>query len=426
MKRLYRNAQIASEDEPSLRRADVLVEADRILGVESQIGAVDEAEVIDCEGRILLPALFDLHVHAREPGQEHKENIASCAAAAIRGGFTGFLMMPDTRPAIDNGGVVQTVLESARSTAIGRGIYTSGAITKGRRGEELAGIAGMKKAGAVLLTDEDAPVANPQVLRRAMEYARDFAMPVASHGEVPELSARGSMHEGSVSYALGLQGMPALSEEIGIARDIRIAEFTGVHLHLHHVSTARGMQTIQRAKERGIHVTCEVTPHHLMFHHEHVGDFDTSFKTQPPLRTPEDNERLLEGLINGTFEALVTDHSPHTEFEKNQDFATAPFGITGLETALCSLYDRLIHPGRLGWHHLVRCLSASPRRLLGLPAVPIQRGGIADFVVFHPEASTRFDAATMRSKAINTPFLDQTLRGAVERVIHHGVELISA
>ncbi len=425
MKRLYRNAQIASEDSPQLQTADVLVEGGRIIAVAAGITGVENAEVIDCSGRILLPGLFDIHVHAREPGQEDKENIATCAEAAINGGVTGFVMMPNTVPAIDNAGVVRSVLESARRTRIGAGIYTSGAITKGRKGEELAGIAGMKGAGCVMLTDDGFPVHNPQVLRRAMEYARDFDIPLASHCEVKELSGKGCMHEGKISYALGLPGIPSISEEICISRDIRLAEYTGVHLNIQHVTTAEGMRTIKRAKDRGIRVSCEIAPHHLMFNHEHIGDYDTHYKMNPPLRTPEDNAALLQGLKDGWFDVIATDHAPHTPFEKNQDFASAPFGITGLETALVSLYDRYIAQGILSWQLIVKRYSAEPRRLMKLPPVPVKEGGSAEFIVFNPARSTTFSREFMKSKSINTPFLDQTLQGMIERVVYRGEELLA-
>lgn len=425
MKRLYRHAQIASEDSPKLQTADVLVEGDKIIGVAVNITGVDNAEVIDCTGRILLPGLFDIHVHAREPGQEDKENIATCAEAAINGGVTGFVMMPNTAPAIDNAGVVRSVLESARGTRIGPGIYTTGAITKGRKGEELAGIAGMKAAGAVMLTDDGFPVDNPQVLRRAMEYARDYDLPLASHCEVKELSGKGCMHEGKISYALGLPGIPSISEEICISRDIRLAEFTGVHLNIQHVTTAEGMGTIKRAKDRGIRVTCEIAPHHLMFNHEHIGDYDTHYKMNPPLRTPEDNAALLQGLKDGWFDVIATDHAPHTPFEKNQDFASAPFGITGLESALVSLYDYYIRKDILDWGLIVKRYSAEPRRLMKLPPVPVKEGGIAEFILFNPNRTTTFSRAFMKSKSINTPFLDKTLQGMVERVVYRGEELLA-
>lgn len=425
MKRLYRQAQIASEDSAQLQTADVLVEGGKIIGVAANISGVENAEVIDCSGRILMPAMFDIHVHAREPGQEEKENIATCAEAAINGGVTGFVMMPNTKPAIDNAGVVRSVLESARRTRIGAGIHTSGAITKGRKGEELAGIAGMKSASCVMLTDDGFPVDNPQVLRRAMEYAREFDMPIASHCEVKELSGKGCMHEGKVSYSLGLQGIPSISEEICIARDIRLAEFTGVHLNIQHVTTAEGMGTIQRAKERGIRVTCEIAPHHLIFNHEDIGDYDTHYKMNPPLRTPEDNAALLQGLKDGWFDVIATDHAPHTPFEKNQDFASAPFGITGLETVLPSLYHYYISKGILDWGLIVKRYSAEPRRLMKLPPVPVKEGGTAEFIVFNPNRATTFTREFMKSKSINTPFLGKTLQGMVERVVYRGEELLS-
>ena len=424
MKRLYRNAQIASEDSPTLLKADVLVEGDRIIGVSAGMTGVQDAEEIDCTGRILLPSLFDIHVHAREPGQESKENIAACSEAAINGGVTGFVMMPNTSPAIDNAGVVQTVLESASRARIGASIFVTGAITKGRKGEELAGIAAMKKAGIVMLTDDGAPVDNPQVLRRAMEYARDYDIPLASHCEVKELSGKGCMHEGSVSYALGLPGIPSISEEICIARDIRLAEFTGVHLNIQHVTTARGMQTIKRAKDRGIRVTCEIAPHHLMFNHEDIGDYDTNYKMNPPLRTKEDNALLLQGLIDGLFDVIATDHAPHTPFEKNQDFASAPFGITGLETALPTLFDRFISKGVFGWNVIVKHYSAEPRRVMKQAPVPVKEGGLAEFIVFNPARSTTFTREFMKSRSMNTPFYNQTVQGMVERVVHRGNELL--
>ncbi len=423
-RRLYRNARIASEDSPRLQQADVLIEGERIIGVAPAIDGAAGAEIIDCTDRIILPALFDVHVHAREPGREDKETIQSCSEAAINGGVTGMVLMPNTTPAIDTGGMVQTVLDIAREKSrIWPTVFTTGAITKGRKGEELAAIAGMKGRGAVMLTDDGDPVSNPQVLRRAMEYAKNFDLPLASHCEVKELSGKGCMHEGSISYSLGLPGIPAISEEICIARDIRIAEYVGVHLHIQHVSTARGMDTIKRAKDRGIRVTCEVSPHHLIFNQEDIGNFDTHYKMNPPLRTKQDNEALLQGLVDGIFDVIATDHAPHTEFEKNQSFADAPLGITGLETALPSLYDRFISQGRFGWDLLVRRYAAEPRRLLKLDPVPIKEGGVAEFIVFDPGRTTKFTREFMRSKSINTPFLNTEVKGFVERVIYRGAEL---
>ena len=422
MKRLYRNGQIASEDSPKLTAADVLIEGGRIIGVGPGIQA-EGAEVIDCTGRILLPALFDLHVHAREPGNENKETIATCAEAAINGGITGIVMQSNTSPAIDSSGIVRTVLDLGRKTQIA--VHTTGAVTKGRKSEELAPIGAMKAAGAIMITDNEVPVHNAQLLRIAMEYARDFDMPLASHCEVKELSAGGCMHEGSVIYSLGLGGIPACSEEICLERDLRLAQFTGAHLHVQHVSTKIGINAIRRAKNDGVHVTCEIAPHHLLFDHTHVGNYDTNYKMNPPLRTPEDNAALLQALIDGVFDVITSDHAPHTEFEKNNDFASAPFGITGLETALVSLFDRFISKGTFGWDLIVKRYSAGPRRLFKFDPVPIKEGGTAEFIVFNPSATSTFTRDFMKSKSINTPFLNKTLQGLVERVIRNGEEILS-
>jgi dihydroorotase len=423
MSRLFQNATIASEDSRDLTRADVLVEGDRIARVAPNISPPPDCEVIDCTGKIILPALFDVHVHAREPGQEQKETIQTCSEAAINGGVTGFVMMPNTVPAIDNAGVVKTVLESAKKCRIP--IWTTGAITKGREGKELAAIGAMKAAGVVMITDDGFPVSNPVVLRRAMEYAKNFGLIVASHCETMELSGKGSMHEGSVSYSLGLEGIPAISEEICLDRDIRIGQYTGAHIHIQHVTTARGMNTIRRFKEEGVKVSCEIAPHHLIFNHEDVGDYNTTYKMNPPLRTKEDNAALLQGLIDGVFDVIATDHAPHTEFEKNNDFATAPFGITGLETALPSLYDYFISKGGLTWDVIVKRYSAEPRRLIGLKPVPVIEGGTAEFIIFNPNATTTFTREFMKSKSVNTPFLDRTLKGSVECVVLNGEILLN-
>jgi dihydroorotase len=424
MTRLYRNASIASADSTSLLSADVLIRDTQIIAVEQNIPSAD-AEVIDCSGQILLPALFDLHVHAREPGRDEREDIQSCSEAAINGGFTGMVLMPNTTPAIDSGAAVQNILDIIREKSrIAPTVFTAGAITKGRKGEELAGIAGMHARGAVLLTDDHASISNSQVLRRAMEYLKPYGLPIASHCEVKELSAKGCMHEGSVSYSLGLPGLPAISEEICIARDIRLAEYIGVPLHIQTVSTAHGMETIRRAKDRGLRITCEVTPHHLILDHHSIGAYDTRFKMNPPLRTQQDRSALLQGLIDGVFDFIATDHAPLTEFEKNQDFASAPFGITGLETALPALHHHFLRHGTLSWQHIVRHLSTQPRRFLGLPDSEIKPGNTADLIVFDPARTSTFTPSFMRSKSQNTPFLNQTLQGLVTHVFYRGQTLL--
>jgi dihydroorotase len=414
--RLFRGGQAVDAKHASPRRLDILVSAEgKIAKVAPEIAPPTGAEVIDCAGKILLPGLFDMHVHLREPGREDEETIATGARAAVRGGFTGIVAMPNTDPPIDTGGLVRFVHTLAREQSP-IPVWTSGCITKGRAGQQLADIADMHRQGAVMITDDGDPVADPYLFRRALEYARHFDLLVACHCEVPELSRGGAMNEGARSYQLGIPGIPACSEEISIARDLELARLAGARIHIQHVTTARGLDIIRRAKQDGVRVTCEVSPHHLLLNEDDITDYDTNFKMNPPLRTAADNEALLAGLLDGSIDALATDHAPHTEFEKNLDFASAPFGITGLETALPSLYERLVRPGKLPWDVLVRAFSETPRRILGMEAPGFREGESADFVVFNPAGQTKVDPETMASKSRNTPFIGKSLTGAVEQV----------
>lgn len=415
MKILLQGGTVASEEAAPIR-ADVLVVDGTISAVGEGLEVPDDARVIDVTGKIVSPAMFDAHVHFREPGQEHKEDIAHGTEAAINGGVTGVVMMPNTSPAIDSAAVVQMLYDKAAEVSR-IPVYTSGCITKGRAGKELAGIDGMRRLGVIMLTDDGDPVADPAVLKNAMEYATEFGMYFASHCEVPELSGPRALNEGRMSYQLGIKGSPACSEEICMDRDIRLAHATGAHVHIQHVSSAIGMETIRWWKERGANVTAEVAPHHLIFNEEDIGDYDTHYKMNPPLRTAEDNAALLEGLKEGVFDLIATDHAPHSEFEKAQDFVSAPNGITGLETALVSLFDRFVQAGDFGWDLLVKRYSANPRRMMGLDPVPIEAGKPADLLVFDPEGSTIFSREFMKSKSANTPFLDQTLKGSVDLVL---------
>ena len=419
---LIKGGEIAAEEGP-LVRGDVLVKDGVILAVGEALEGLPDAKVIDAEGKIVAPAMFDAHVHFREPGQEHKEDIKHGTEAAINGGVTGVVMMPNTAPAIDSPSVVRTILEKAREVSR-IPVYTSGCITRERAGGELSAIEGMRELGVVMLTDDGDPVANPAVLRNAMEYATPFGMFFASHCEVPELSGPRALNEGKVSYQLGIKGSPACSEEICMDRDIRLAHATGARIHIQHVSSAIGMETIRWWKKMGAKVTAEVSPHHLIFNEEDIGDYDTHYKMNPPLRTSEDNATLLEGLKEGVFDLIATDHAPHTAFEKEQDFVSAPNGITGLETALVSLYDRFIASQQIGWDLVVKRYSAEPRRMMGLDVVPVEEGKPADFIVFDPAGETTFTREFMRSKSINTPFLDQTLQGRVELVVRGSETLL--
>ncbi|MBM49050.1 MAG: dihydroorotase [Roseibacillus sp.] len=419
---LIKGGEIAAEEGP-LVRGDVLVKDGVILAVGEALEGLPDAKVIDAEGKIVAPAMFDAHVHFREPGQEHKEDIEHGTEAAINGGVTGVVMMPNTAPAIDSPSVVRTILEKAREVSR-IPVYTSGCITRERAGGELSAIEGMRELGVVMLTDDGDPVANPAVLRNAMEYATPFGMFFASHCEVPELSGPRALNEGKVSYQLGIKGSPACSEEICMDRDIRLAHATGARIHIQHVSSAIGMETIRWWKKMGAKVTAEVSPHHLIFNEEDIGDYDTHYKMNPPLRTSEDNAALLEGLKEGVFDLIATDHAPHTAFEKEQDFVSAPNGITGLETALVSLYDRFIASQQIGWDLVVKRYSAEPRRMMGLDVVPVEEGKPADFIVFDPAGETTFTREFMRSKSINTPLLDQTLQGRVELVVRGSETLL--
>jgi dihydroorotase len=416
--RLFRGGQAVSGTDPQPRRLDVLVDAaGRIERLAPDLPPAPGVATVDCAGMILLPGLFDLHVHLREPGREDEETIGTGARAAVRGGFTGLVAMPNTDPPIDTGGLVRYVLTLAREQSP-IPIWTSGCITKGRAGKQLADIADMHQQGAVMITDDGDPVADAYLFRRACEYARHFDLLVACHCEVPELSRGGAMNEGARSYRLGLPGIPACSEEISIARDLEVARLAGTRIHIQHVSTARGLDFIRRAKNDGVRVTCEVSPHHLLLNEDDLVDYDTHLKMNPPLRTAADNAALLDGLLDGSIDVLATDHAPHAAFEKNLDFASAPFGITGLETALPSLFDRLVSTGRLPWDILVRAFAEKPRHILGLDVPAWREGARADFVVFDPQASTHFTADTMASKSRNTPFLDRTLTGAVRQVAY--------
>jgi len=395
-------------------RADVWI-VDGTIRAVSVMDAPEGARIIDCADTVIMPGMFDAHVHFREPGQEQKETIFDGSEAAINGGITGVVMMPNTAPSIDSAAVVNRVMEIGGKCRIP--ILTSGCITVGREGKEIAPISGMKDAGVVMLTDDGDAVPNPALLKRAMEYGKEFDMFFASHCEDPQLAGPRALNEGPVSYRLGIQGTPALAEEICMDRDIRIAHATGARLHIQHVSSKIGMETIRWWKEKGAHVTAEVAPHHLMFRAEDIGDYDTHYKMNPPLRTAEDNAALLEGLKEGVFDLIATDHAPHTEFEKSQAFVDAPNGLVGLDHALISLYDRFVARGAFGWELLVKRYSAEPRRMMRLDVAEVAEGKPADLIVFDPNKATKVSKEFMKSKSSNTPFLDKTVKGSVEMVV---------
>ncbi len=420
---LFQQVTVVSAARPQTGAVDVLAEDGRWRFLKKGTGVPDGCRVIAGQGKVLLPGLFDMHAHLREPGREDAETIASGTAAAVNGGFTGLLMMPDTSPALDNGGMVQSVADIARKTSP-IPVSVAGCISRRRAGEELAEIGEMALRGAVMITDDGDTVANPLLLRRALQYSRDLSLLVAVHCDVKELSGSGAMHDGRVSYRLGLTGIHPCAEEIGIARDIRLAQSCRSRIHIKTVTTASGVETIRRYKREGVQVSAEVTPHHLIFTDEDVGDYDTNFKVKPPLRTAADTAALLDGVLDGTLDVIATDHSPYTEFEKTRDFASAPFGVTGLETALPALHHHFIRSGKLTWDVLAERMAFAPRRLLGLEVPDIADGSPVDAVLFDPAAVTRVDRAFTKSRSLNTPFLGRELAGGVGMVLLGGRVLL--
>lgn len=411
--RLFKNGRIASAASPDLRQADVLVDAAGIItAIGPDLTAPEGGEVIDCVGCLLIPGMFDVHVHSREPGHEHKETLASCAAAALHGGVTGVVLMPDTAPPVDSGNLVKSAMDLV-SEVSAIPMYQSGCLTKGREGKELAGFSGMASRGVPLLTDADRAVPCPDVMRRCMEYACDFDLLVASHSDTPALSKAGAVNEGRVSYRFGLPGIPSISQEIAIDRDIHLARLTGARLHLQQVSTACGLASVRRAKEDGARVSCEVSPQHLVLSEEDIQDYNTHFKFSPPLRSVQDTEVLAAGLVDGSIDLIASDHAPHTEFEKSSDFGSAPFGASGLETTVLVLFDRFIRSGLFGWDLLIQRYSAAPRQLIGLEQVVIAEGSAAEFFVFDPAVTTEVTREYLRTKSPVSPFLGETLGGAI-------------
>ncbi len=411
------------------QQADIHVRDGRIVAVGVDLDA-PAAEHLDASGLVAVPGFVDLHTHLREPGFEHKETIATGTAAAARGGFTTVCAMPNTEPAIDNAATVDFVVRTAAREGAVR-VLPIGCITRGRAGKELADYGELVAAGVVALSDDGSPVADAALMRRALEYSTRFGLVVIEHAEEPALSGKGVMHEGWVSTRLGLRGIPAASEEAAIQRDIALAELTGARLHIAHVSTARSVELVARAKAAGLNVTAEVTPHHLVLTHEAVLTsgplpYNTAARVNPPLRTPEDVEACLEALINGTIDAIATDHAPHADIEKLVEFDNAPNGIVGLETAFASLHG-LVLEGGLPLAVLIERMTAGPVAVLrldrhdGLAGLgSIAAGAPADIALVDPARSWSVDPATFASKGHNTPLAGASLTGKVVTTIAGG------
>jgi dihydroorotase len=419
--------------------ADVLIRDGRIAVVGQDAGrqAPPDVEELDVSGLIVCPGLIDLHVHLREPGQTAKETMATGTAAAARGGFTSIVCMPNTSPAIDNPGTVALIRDKAAREGVVN-VFLTGAITKAIAGEELAPIGSLKQAGVVAITDDGHCVQNNELMRRALEYARMFDLPVMDHCQDYALVTDGVMHEGYWSTVLGLRGWPAAGEDMIVARNILLAELTGAHVHCQHLSTAGSVALLRAAKQRGVPISGEACPHHFTLTDAAIagsdkfwaadgrglfgrppGDpplpswpvYDTNFKMNPPLRSARDREAILEGLVDGTLEILGSDHAPHCDYEKEVEFDYAPFGITGLETELALSLMQLVHTGRLPLPDLIRKFTVAPARLLRLDKGTLTAGAAADVTVFDPDREWTFSVSDSASKSRNSPFHGWRLKG---------------
>jgi dihydroorotase len=392
----------------------------RIAGLGQGLGAPDGAEVVDARGKVVSPGLIDLHVHLREPGREDVETVATGARAAAAGGFTAVCPMPNTDPVTDNQAAVGFIVKQAQAAGAAR-VYPIAAVSMGQKGQQLSEFGELVGAGAVAVSDDGHPVASSHLMRMALSYARTFDIPVADHCEDPTLKGNGVMHEGLVSTRLGLCGIPAAAEEIMVARNLLLADLTGGHIHLCHMSTRGSVELIRRAKDKGVRVTAEVTPHHLTLTHEACEGYNTNAKMNPPLREAADVAALRAGLKDGTIDVIATDHAPHHYDAKEREFDDAPFGIVGLETALGLGLTELVQGGVLTLPELIDRMSAAPARVFQLPGGSLQRGAPGDVVIVDPEARWRVDPSTFLSKSRNTPFDGRELRGLVDRTIVAGL-----
>ena len=421
MKLLIANGYIIDPAQGTNTGKNLLIEDGRVVGLSSHSDGVPEgAEVFDATGLIVAPGFIDMHVHLREPGHEYKETIASGAAAAIAGGFTTVCAMPNTNPINDNAAVTRFVIEQAERAGLAS-VFPIGAITKNSDGTELAEMGEMKDAGIIAVSDDGRPVPTAGMMRRAMEYARGFDLPVIDHCEEKSLARGGVMHEGHWSLVLGMRGMPAVAEEVDAERNCLLAELTGARVHLAHLSTRGAIEAVRRAKEKGLPVTCEAAPHHWTLTDEAVQAYDTNTKMSPPLRSQDHVEAIIEGLRDGTIDAIATDHAPHHADEKALEYDQAPFGIVGLETAIGLAMERLVNEGVISLERLVELCATNPARILRLEDRGTLRAGTrADLTIIDPEMTWTFDVSRSKSKSRNTPFDGYEFRGGAIATIVSG------
>lgn len=400
---MLRNAHVIDPQVGLNQVCDILIRDGRIVELGKDL-VLPKGIKRDLKGKIVVPGLVDVHVHLREPGYEYKEDIASGTRAAAHGGFTGVCAMPNTQPTTDNATVVEYV--QAQAAKVGKcRVYPSGACTVGLKGETLAEIGDMVAHGAVAFTDDGRGVQDSGMMRRVMDYARPFGKVVMSHCQDEALVGKGQINEGAVSTKLGLQGWPAAGEELQIQRDIELSRLTGCPIHIQHISSARGLEMVRRGKADGIQVTCEVTPHHLFLDETNIGpEYNANLKVNPPLRTAEDRAALVQGLLDGTIDCIVTDHAPHAAHEKDREFEQAPFGMTGIETVLGAMLTNLVRPGVISWERLVELMAVNPRAILRLEPVKLEPGSVADLTVIDPDLEWDVLEQDFLSKSKNCGF----------------------
>jgi dihydroorotase len=397
---------------------DVLVEDGAIRQIAPNI-AIKCDEILDAHGQVVAPGLVDIHVHLREPGGEISETMETGLQSAVAGGFTSVCPMPNTRPVIDSPDLVRATMEKAKAIGLAR-VFPIAAVSKGSEGETLTDFAALRAAGAVAFSDDGRPVKTAGLMRRALEQAKSLGVPLMDHCEELTLSAGGVMNEGPVAERLKLCGIPNSAEDVCVARDLILAEASGAHLHVAHLSTARAMEMVRVGKRRGLRVTCEVTPHHFSLTEEAVERYGTHAKMNPPLRSARDLEAVLGGIADGTVDALATDHAPHAPELKAKPFPEAPNGVIGLETALALALTQLVHPGKISLAHLIVLMSTNPARIIHQPLGRLQVGGAADITIFNPHLEWIYRAAEGRSKSRNSPFDGWQLKGAVTATVVAG------
>ena len=413
-----KNARVIDPAAKRDRRGDIFI-ADGKFVASLSGAAKKRAKKIDAAGLVACPGLVDIHVHFREPGQTHKETIATGSHCAAAGGFTTVVCMPNTSPPADNAGTIQFIKDAIERDAVVK-VLPTGCITAGMKGQALAPIGSLKRAGVVAITDDGDCVQSNELMRRALEYAKMFDLPIMDHCQDASMTQGAVMNEGKMSTRLGLRGWPHAAEDLIVSRNVILSSYTGAHIHLQHISSAYSVQIIRRAKRRGIRITAEATPHHIALTDDLLAGYDTNFKMNPPLRTEADRKEIIRGLRDGTLDCICTDHAPHTDYEKDKEFDFAPNGILGLETSLAISLDVLVRQNKFKLAHVVALMSREPARVLGLPSGTLAPGAAADVCIFDPNEKWRYDARAGFSKSRNSPWSGQTLTGRVRTTIVDG------